>query len=441
MKPEDVRQLFDPALRDELSARDSAAFEAALVENPALAREFEVYADATAGVRDVDGWLRDAGRVSDVPDGGVYAAMTARIIQQATSRQRGRLIRLAAAVGAMAAAAAIIAVVFIRPGMVQQPVNDGAAVLAGQASDNDEESAKEKDQPKIPPDELKELRADWEPNGITRTLQDVRRADEDGKAIVSKEHVVEAWFEGNDAPFKVGDKLPGTKFTVESIVLEPAKAEVRVKHECGVVVVLQLARPAIAPAFARIDLNKDGKLDADEVPQFMLDEWDDDKSGTLDEPEFVKHHKPPVGPKPEDEFKRLDANGDGRLDGEEVKPPMLRDFDDDSSGDITLGEFRKHWKARPPRPEEAFKRLDRNADEALDAKEVPRAMLKDWDTDEDGRVTLEEFRANYKPLKDRRHGAREEPSNPPPHERPNQGEPPPTARRAAASRRPAAAGR
>ncbi len=430
MNPEEARELFAAALRDELSPRDSAAFEAALDNSPTLAHEFEDYADAAAGVSDVDGWLRDAGRASDVPDGGVYSAMTARIVEQATSRQRGRLIRLAAAVGGMAAAAAIVAVVFIHPG--QQSVNHagkgGDAELAGPAEDDDSETARSYEE------EVKNLRENWVLVEIRTTFMKV--ADE--PLTYAEEHY--ALFEGKPGRFTKGAKLPGTGFTIVAVIPPDARdgrvGEVKLRHSSGEFCTLQ-EHAAEDRAFVRIDLNKDGKLDADEVPQFMIEEWDNDESGDLNAAEFRMHHKPPPLVKPEDEFKRLDTNDDGKLDGDETRlsnlfrygqGQSLRSADEDSSGDISLDEFRKHWKPRPPRPEEEFKRLDHNADEALDATEVPRAMVKDWDTDRDGRVTLEEFRTNFKPPRARRHGADgERRDGPPPQgegDRPPRGEGP-----------------
>ena len=149
--------------------------------------------------------------------------------------------------------------------------------------------------------------------------------------------------------------------------------------------------------FGRLDLNGDGKLDGTELPKFMLEQMDEDKSGAVDADEFRKHLKPLMPPKAEEVFKQRDANGDGKLDGPEIDERMRRDFDDDDSGDISLAEWRKHFRPKPIKPEEEFEKLDRDGDGFLTKDEIPTRVLRDWDADENGKVSLDEFRRGFKP--------------------------------------------
>lgn len=326
-----VRELFERALRDELAPNEQAEFEAALAD-PAMARAFEAYSDAKADTGNIDAWLRETAAASR---DAAMLAPTPHALR--APRKRGRLIQLAAAIGAVAAAAAIVAIIILQPG--NEAAREGAApTLAG---------------------------------------------------------------EGDPKP---EDKKP------DKPIQEPQPDE--------------KPRP-LPPEFARMDLNSDGKLDSTEMPKFMLEAMDDNKDGAVDADEFRKHHKPPVPPKPEDVFKRLDRNDDGKLDGVEIDDRMRRDFDDDGSGDVSLDEFRKHFKPKPPKPEEEFERLDRNKDGWLDKAEIPTRLVRDMDDDKDGRVTLDEFRTHFKPpLPPRPNGEGPRPPRPPEGEGPRPPRPP-----------------
>jgi hypothetical protein len=114
MTPEQAKARFTEALQGSLSAREQASFDAALDADPALAREFEAFADGhAAGLADVNRWLVRAAGSQPEPDSAVYAHRMVRILEGAGSRKRGRLLRLAAAIGAVAAAAAIVAVLML----------------------------------------------------------------------------------------------------------------------------------------------------------------------------------------------------------------------------------------------------------------------------------------------------------------------------------------
>jgi hypothetical protein len=75
--------------------------------------------------------------------------------------------------------------------------------------------------------EIDALRTDWVPDGITITTQRVRvenvKRNEAGVVIAIEQHweekpVIECWFQGERAPFKVDDRLTGTRYTIEEII-------------------------------------------------------------------------------------------------------------------------------------------------------------------------------------------------------------------------------
>lgn len=163
------------------------------------------------------------------------------------------------------------------------------------------------------------------------------------------------------------------------------------------------AKPAQPPkaedVFGHLDTNSDGKLDEDEFGDPGHTDFDDDKNGSVDLVEFKAHFKPPQPRKPEDEFARLDKNKDGALDANEVDQRMLDDLDENADASISLEEFRARVRQpRPPvRPEDEFKRLDKNDDGKLDAQEADKKMLQDFDDNSDGEVSREEFVGHFQP--------------------------------------------
>jgi hypothetical protein len=75
--------------------------------------------------------------------------------------------------------------------------------------------------------EIDALRADWVPDGITITPQLVRvetiKPAGPAGGVSIEQHweekpVIECWFRGQRAPFKVDDRLTGTRYTIEEIV-------------------------------------------------------------------------------------------------------------------------------------------------------------------------------------------------------------------------------
>jgi Ca2+-binding EF-hand superfamily protein len=197
----------------------------------------------------------------------------------------------------------------------------------------------------------------------------------------------------------------------------------------------------IPALFQQLDANSDGQIAESEVGdeqrrlfKRLLRKADKDGDGKLSRAEFTaglkeERPQPPADEPnrggqyaqflqadPEQVFKRLDGNGDGKVEFNEIPEPMrqrmqqfLEQADANRDKTLTLDELRKAFEflrraagiAQPPAPngpnrggeERLFKALDANGDGTISAEELAAATaaLKKLDQDGDGQLTRGEL--------------------------------------------------
>ena len=428
-----MREIFAKALRDELTAAEQAEFEAAIAD-PAVAREFEAYADAQAGggLEEVTAWLEHSGHA---PFADTYAPMAREVLRRAGTRKRGRLIPLVGLLATAAAAAAIILVMNVHSSMVapeawpenkpgQVTLMDRHVYFEAEFEDFHPESgvvlAIHKQSLVLPGEREARLvsgslRAKTDEDAYYSIMVGDSRIEMASAASITVEvephQHTETYFTEKDPMFnsrmlaRFGARSFAFTLTVMAGTVTLHAANGTQVLDAPQTIQAQANPPHPAPpkvedVFAHLDANSDNKLDSAEVPQHMIDDFDDDADGYINLDEFKAHHKPPTPhAKPEDAFAGMDKNSDGKLDSTEVAQKLVDDMDDDASGDVSLDEFKAHQPkpALAPKAEDHFAHLDINSDGKLDNNELPDAMLNDMDGDADGNVTLEEFKANHKP--------------------------------------------
>lgn len=147
--------------------------------------------------------------------------------------------------------------------------------------------------------------------------------------------------------------------------------------------------------FTLLDADKDGKVSKDELAAHF-DRVDANKDGFLTPDEMHAHRMAQGG----QAFSRLDADGSGSLDRDEVKSTsrLAANFDAldaDKDGKLTPDELRSAWAGR------GFQRgprLDTDGDGMIsqeEAKNSPRlsANFAAIDANKDGRLTRDEIHA------------------------------------------------
>ncbi|MEO2014770.1 MAG: hypothetical protein ABGZ53_10405, partial [Fuerstiella sp.] len=173
----------------------------------------------------------------------------------------------------------------------------------------------------------------------------------------------------------------------------------------------RVQKPKPGAAFNHLDTSDDGRLTPDEVTPIAwmkLSRADANEDGavTLQELRAAReeHEHRVRRPQPAAVFARLDLNEDGQLTADEVSEEVwakLSQADANEDGAVTLEELRAarqehEHRVRRPHPAEVFARLDLNEDGQLTADEVTEevwAKLSRADANEDGAVTLQELRA------------------------------------------------
>jgi Ca2+-binding EF-hand superfamily protein len=173
--------------------------------------------------------------------------------------------------------------------------------------------------------------------------------------------------------------------------------------------------------FERMDTNKDGKITRDEARQAgerMFQQMDQDKNGSVTPAEAEAGMKALKAEKMEERFSALDLNKDGRISADESKMPPQRfaRIDANNDGALTREELRAAFAARAERHagksgKPQFERMDADKDgkvtkaEALAAANERFARL---DTNKDGTIT----EAELKQHKGRRHAEGGKPKAP-----------------------------
>ncbi len=164
--------------------------------------------------------------------------------------------------------------------------------------------------------------------------------------------------------------------------------------------------------FGRLDSNGDGVVTKEEVGddnrqrfEFLLRRGDKNKDGKLTQEEFTAALSEPLaggqpagnrGPQVRDFdrsafFRRLDANGDGKVSKEEMPEhgrQFLQRFDTDGDGALSKAEFE-----RVPPPAQA-----RNQSRPTEADATAQLLFRALDTDGDGTISAEERSAAPKSL-------------------------------------------
>lgn len=190
-------------------------------------------------------------------------------------------------------------------------------------------------------------------------------------------------------------------------------------------VVDQVSRGAFAfngrdpvETFAQLDRNRDDKLLLSEVPEasrpFFARIWERAGKGP-DEPlskeEYIRTSRTAMAMAPRNEdvetqFKRMDANGDGKVtvdEGDERTrfqvANLLRMAGKDRTGELTLDEFKKVRESNPNAfgfpgpPAVGFGKLDANRDGRLSKEELAKAaeIFEELDTNKDGQLDPREL--------------------------------------------------
>ncbi len=164
------------------------------------------------------------------------------------------------------------------------------------------------------------------------------------------------------------------------------------------------ARPPAASLadrrFAQLDRNGDGLLSSAELHPSIytaVKRADVNGDGTISGEEIQLTAKLFHEQRIRNALRRLDVNGNGRVDdGEGLGQRRFRRLDHNRDGAVSPQELGAH--AKRPTTLGIFAKLDRNGDGQIDRHEAvaPGARALASDTNGDGYLSREEFRAGYR---------------------------------------------
>lgn len=461
MNTQEARYLFAAALNDSLSLPQRVAFEQLLQADAQLRAEFEAFSDAQSGdVADVTAWLLKSGGFSRKGASPVDAHVVDELVARVDARRRSaRIVQFTLAGTGIAAAAALVAVLFFPPAAGTPPAGaqgvsiamaqadrqgrqvcaDGTSYAAtatrGESTDGTVIELSAGSVYRMDPGALVVLDGSARVK-LAQGELNVRAGSVTVRAAAGTEFTVTAKAstiaDDLDDTLTDYDRLHGPRKLARD---GAATLEVTVSVSTGEVAVFAEGKerklkaggsygpqvmqaqpkpkapkpgqpgqpPKPEDVFSHLDANDDNGLDENEFGDPGHTDFDDDKDGKVSLAEFKKHFKPrgPRPPRPEDEFARLDRNENGTLEGPEVDERMLESMDSDDDGRITLDEFKAAAPRQPgpQRPEDAFRLRDKNSDGKLDKTEVEAELLKDLDGNRDGELDLDEWRDGHKPEK------------------------------------------
>jgi len=176
------------------------------------------------------------------------------------------------------------------------------------------------------------------------------------------------------------------------------------------------ANPRLDAIFARVDLNKDGKITRAELKQYRENQFkaaDTNGNGSLNSIEVAAMAKVRLAERLNTRFARLDKDKNGKLTLDEMGKRRRWVFwriDRDGDGAVTKEELNRAAERRQPRRMAIrFNRLDDNRNGLISKAEyvdAPARLFRRFDRNDDNVVTREEAATVVAAFRERRRGYR-----------------------------------